>query len=664
MRWLLASAEEIVFEGRPALLTSYHDITEQKQAEERFHAIFDQAAVGIGLMTPGGRFLAVNKKLCELMRRDEATLLDLRFNDFTHPDDYEQCTAHMTSLVAGDISTFSSEMRFSPEEDVLLWGTLTVSAIRDQSSDRYALLGIVEDVTERKRAENAQQQSEDRLREAAKLAHLGYWVWDAIEDKCLFCSEECARIHGLTPEEYIDRTAVIDGEFLLVHPDDREEVQEKFRSLRSGQEIEIEYRVLTPEGEPRHVREIAKPVLDENGHVIQEHGTILDITDLRRSEEQLRQAQKMEAVGQLTGGVAHDFNNLLAIIQGNIAFLDRKLAEDDSLKALTAPTLRAVKRGASLTQRLLAFSRQQSLDVQPIDVGQLVTKLGEMLDRSLGEDISMKIHVAPELWMCEVDSGQLEQAIVNLANNARDALVEGGELIIDVSNACLTDERVAEQVGVAAGEYVAISVTDDGPGMPAEVREKIFDPFYTTKEVGKGTGLGLSMVYGFLQQSGGQVIVESEPGQGTTFRLYLPRLILGEIEQDENAGDETVPAASELVLLVEDDEDLRAMTRMLLMDLGYRVIEAGSGSQAHDMLTTIDKVDLLLTDVVLPGGMSGPEFADAALQTNPDLKVAYMSGYMGDALERYGELRDSVLIQKPFDGEGLGRQLRKVLGGD
>ena len=390
-----------------------------------------------------------------------------------------------------------------------------------------------------------------------------------------------------------------------------------------------------------------------------------DITERKQREEKQGQAQKMEALGQLTGGVAHDFNNLLAIIQGNIAFLDRKLAEDDNFRTLTAPALRAVKRGASLTQRLLAFSRQQSLDVQPVDAGALLHDLVELLKRSLGEDISMKTRVAPSLWTCEVDPGQLEQAVVNLANNARDAMVAGGALEIDVSNVSLADERVAELAGAKAGDYVAISVTDDGPGMPAEVREKIFDPFFTTKDVGKGTGLGLSMVYGFVQQSGGSVAVHSEEGLGTTFRLYLPRVILGNVDESEEAAEESVPAAGELVLLVEDDEDLRAMTRMLLIDLGYRVVEAGSGRQALDMVGAIEKIDLLLTDVVLPGGMSGPEFVEFARRADPGLAVAYMSGYLGDALQRHGDFRDdTVLIPKPFDGDDLGRQLRAVLDRD
>ena len=384
--------------------------------------------------------------------------------------------------------------------------------------------------------------------------------------------------------------------------------------------------------------------------------------DLTLHKQQLRQAQKMEAVGQLTGGIAHDFNNLMAIILGNIPYLDRKLEPDSQLRALTAPALRAVERGASLTQRLLAFSRTQSLVTETVDVEKLVAELGELLRRSLGEDVRIEIATSADLWRCQVDPGQLEQAVLNLANNARDAMADGGNLTIETSNETLTRDDPDQQLEAAPGAYVMISVTDDGEGMSPEVREKIFDPFYTTKEVGQGSGLGLSVVYGFIQQSGGHIRLDSEVGVGTTVRLYLPAVTQVDAPAPRAAEAALGPEPGARVLLVEDDEDLRAMTRIFLIDHGYQVLDASTGQEALKIFDENGGIDLLLSDVVLPGGLHGPDVAVEARRTRPDLKVVYMSGYAGDALERYrGIDPDPVLIQKPFDCDILGRRLRQVL---
>ncbi len=388
-----------------------------------------------------------------------------------------------------------------------------------------------------------------------------------------------------------------------------------------------------------------------------------DISARKQREEQLRQSQKMEAIGQLTGGIAHDFNNLLAIIQGSIAILDRKLEDGSEHKALTQPALRTAKRGASLTKRLLAFSRDQSLDVGSVDVAELIDGLGEMLARSLGEDIAVETVVGAELWACKADGGELEQAIVNLANNGRDAMPEGGRLTIRVQNLSMQADDVARPVEVVPGDYVVIEVADTGYGVSDEVKSRIFEPFFTTKEVGRGTGLGLSMVYGFVRQSGGHVGVESEAGLGTTFQLYLPRLAAasGEAEGEEDGSGQVL---GESVLVVEDDDDLRAMTRMLLEDLGYRVFEAESGPKALAVMQSSGPIDLLLTDIVLPGGMSGLEIAKQGRRAMPFLKVVFMSGYGDDAITRPEVLDDDVpMLRKPFDPDDLGGCLRAVLDG-
>jgi CheY-like chemotaxis protein len=311
----------------------------------------------------------------------------------------------------------------------------------------------------------------------------------------------------------------------------------------------------------------------------------------------------------------------------------------------------------------LAFSRQQTLDVEAVDLGDLLHGLEDMLARSLGEDISLEIAAEAELWPCEADAGQLEQAVINLANNARDAMPEGGTLRFEAANLALLDSGAAREVDLPPGEYVVLTATDAGSGILPTLIDKIFDPFFTTKDIGKGSGLGLSMVYGFVEQLGGRITARSKAGEGATFSLYLPRFDRGETVESTPATDPPSAATGETVLVVEDDIDLQTTTRMLLVDLGYKVIVASSGPEALLHLAA-EPIDLLLTDVVLPDGMNGPEVARKAHQRLPSLKVVYMSGYTGDVLRRHDDLDDgTVLIRKPFEVEELSRLLRQVLDG-
>ncbi len=349
----------------------------------------------------------------------------------------------------------------------------------------------------------------------------------------------------------------------------------------------------------------------------------------------------------------------MAIIQGNISLLDAELDDDSEFKELTAPILRATRRGASLTNRLLAFSRKQTLDVRSVDAGNLVEEASEMLRRSLGEDISIELVIAPDLWHCTVDAGQLEQAIVNLANNARDAMLKGDRLTFEVSNTAISELQAAQETDLAPGDYVLIAVTDTGSGMPAAVREQIFDPFFTTKSVGKGTGLGLSMVYGFVKQSEGHITVYSAEDKGTTIKLYLPRSHAAADETEAPKAVSVTPPHGETILVVEDDTDLRTLAVVILTDLGYRVLEAGSGPAALRLLEQETHVDLLLTDVVLPDGMDGKEVADAVRARIPTAKVLFMSGYATGAMASGGRLiQGEHLLQKPFDPKDLARQVK------
>jgi PAS domain S-box-containing protein len=518
---------------------------------------------------------------------------------------------------------------------------------------------LAQEVAAHQETESSLRESEGRLRQASQLAKIGYYVWDAVEDRCLFCSEEHARTHGLSPSEYIARASALDGAFPLTHPDDREAVRESLKALRGGRAVEMEYRTVTPGGEVRYVRELAKPIFDASGSVVQEIGSSQDVTETKLAEQRLRQAQKMEAVGQLTGGVAHDFNNLLAVVQGNAELLgDRLGPEDRSLQAIQ----RASTRGAELTQRLLAFSRQQPLRPRAIDMAALVSGMSDLLTRSLGETVEIETASEPGLWDALADPGQVENALLNLALNARDAMPGGGKLTIEYGNIRLDDAYVAGIREAKAGDYVVLAVSDTGSGMTAEVQAHAFEPFFTTKEVGRGSGLGLSMVYGFAKQSGGHVTIYSEQGRGTAVKLYLPRAEAAARREDARRSEDVPRGRGETILVVEDDSDVRALAVAMLEGLDYRTIDVGDAAAAREALADGQAVDLVLSDVVLPGGISGPEFAEQACTTHPDLKIIFMSGYPAEAARRNGVLgSDKVLLNKPFQRRQIARALREAL---
>jgi PAS domain S-box-containing protein len=388
---------------------------------------------------------------------------------------------------------------------------------------------------------------------------------------------------------------------------------------------------------------------------------------LRLNEQALRQSQKMEAVGQLTGGVAHDFNNLLQIIMGNLETLRRNLPEDAvRLRRAAEQAVNGAARAASLTQRLLAFSRRQPLDPKPIDVNVLVSGMSDLLHRTLGETINVETVRSAGLWRIEADPNELEAAILNLAVNARDAMPDGGRLTIETANMYIDEAYVSAVAEVHPGQYVAISISDTGSGMDEKTMSQAFEPFFTTKPVGKGTGLGLSQVYGFVKQSGGHVKIYSEVGQGTTVKIYLPRLSSG-ADETISRSDVDLPEAAggETILVLEDDDDVRMHSAETLRELGYRVVEAHDGPSALRLLERQSRVDLLFTDVVLPGGMTGAQVAAQASAMRAGLRVLFTTGYARNAIIHHGRLDKGVqLITKPFSFADLAAKVRDVLDSD
>ena len=410
-------------------------------------------------------------------------------------------------------------------------------------------------------------------------------------------------------------------------------------------------------------------IVGPGGEVIGFAKITRDLTEKRNVEAQLRQSQKMEAIGQLTGGIAHDFNNLLQVVIGSLEGLQRRVGGFEHLPHAADMTrfvenaLRGAERAANLTRRLLAFSRRQALDAKPTDVGKLVSGMSELLRRTLGEAISIETVNVPELWRVSVDANQLESALLNLAVNARDAMPAGGKLTIETAHCVLDESYVSRFDGLSAGQYVMIAVSDTGTGMTKDVLERAMEPFFTTKEVGQGTGLGLSQVYGFVKQSGGHMRIYSEVDEGTTIKLFLPRLA-GDAAEDERVENRPVPASQvgETILVVEDDESVRTATSDMLRELGYRVVTAEDGASALRLVGERPEIRLLFTDVGLPGGMNGRQLADAVRTGRPDLPVLFTTGYARNAIVHHGRLDPGInLLPKPFTYAELADKLSRML---
>jgi signal transduction histidine kinase/PleD family two-component response regulator len=557
------------------------------------------------------------------------------------------------------------------------------------------------------RSEQRYRLSEDRLSIALSTGEVGVYEWEIDSDSVAVLGP-LAELYGVDPTTAA--TAGLPLEVFLngIHADDRERAQAAIAKSAADQTpLDIEYRVMglgaervvqargetrdTPEGarvlagaiidvtEDRAVRRVntqlfqaAQDEIERRRRVEDELHTLnaeleervaAEVRERTRTEEALRQAQKMEAVGQLTGGVAHDFNNLLTVIIGGLDTIRRSRPEDTArIQRATSMAIQGAERAAALTTRLLAFSRRQPLQPKALDLNLLVREMTDLLHRSLGEQIELEGVLAPRLWTVEVDPNQLQTAVLNLAVNARDAMSEGGKLTIETLNAALDESYAATDSEVIPGQYAVLSVSDTGEGMAAETLAKVFEPFFTTKEVGKGTGLGLSMVYGFVKQSGGHVTLYSEPGEGTTVRLYFPRsMAAGEVATEAEAAPMPVSSDGETILVVEDNEDVRAYSTMILGELGYRILEAADADAALVILASDQRIDLLFTDVVLPG-KSGRVLADEAAKLRPALKVLYTTGYSRNAIVHHGRLDAGVqLVSKPFTFEQLANRVRDVL---
>jgi PAS domain S-box-containing protein len=525
----------------------------------------------------------------------------------------------------------------------------TAAAASEEITERFAVLPL---------------DSESLLRSAAQMSHLGCALWDEVQRVYIKVSEELAAPLGMTPEEYIATYNSYQDEITHIHQDDRERYDAHYHAYRKApRETQFEYRIITPENRTLHIREFLRPILDGTGNLTHSIVVEQDITELKDAESQLRQAQKMEVVGQLTGGVAHDFNNLLAVILGNLELISQHFGSDSYLSELIDNAVAAAERGANFTHRLLAFSRKQELRPEPVDASRLVQNMFDLLQTTMGESTRVNIIADPRIWMSRVDRAQLESAVLNLAVNARDAMEAGGKFSIEASN-FRSDGSGKRSTGLESGrDYVRIAVSDTGSGMTADVAEHAFDPFFTTKAVGKGSGLGLSMVYGFVTQSGGHVAIDTVVGRGTTVELYLPRdTTTDEDTRDDGLSGESPLGRGEVVLVVEDDASVRAFAIKVLERLGYVVRQADTAEAALEILRAYPRIDLLMTDVVLRGGMNGFDLASQVKQFRPDLPLLLVSGYTPDSFDDAREMKSTMnFIQKPFRIMELARAVRAAI---
>jgi PAS domain S-box-containing protein len=573
-----------------------------------------------------------------------------------HPDDRELVRAEMTrGLAAG--GPFSYRHRIVRPDGEVRHVLERVVPRKGADGSIVGRAGTTQDITDQVEADEAMRDSEFRLREAQRISNIGDWESIGASDKRRW-SDEIYRILGRDPESLEpDYNSFI----ACIHPDDRKRVEATIKKgMASGKPFSFEHRIVRPDGSVRHILQRAVPRCDGHGE-LGRAGTIQDITESKEMEERLQQAQKMEVVGQLTGGIAHDFNNLLTVIMGNFELLREFVEVDEATEELIDRGLRAAERGADLTHRLLAFSRRQTLLPVAIDLNLLIAGMIEMLRRTLGETITISTREPADLWLCEADQSQLENALLNLAVNARDAMPGGGKLTIETDNVEIGSER-ADVLDIEPGAYVMLSAKDTGYGISSDLLDHVFEPFFTTKEVGKGSGLGLSMIYGFVRQSGGTVTIESEAGVGTAVTLYLPRATEGAVRGMESLSQiEVMRGKGERILVVEDDPDVRDQAVNLLLTLGHRAYPAESGQAALNLLSEGPPFDLLLSDVVLPD-LNGPALAEAVRHRDPEIVVVFMTGYARGAFEHHAEEgKVTRLLNKPFSKAELSRTIYDAL---
>ncbi|MEP6474529.1 MAG: PAS domain S-box protein [Gemmatimonadota bacterium] len=622
-------------------------------SEAHNRTILENVADGVFVMDRTGRYLDVNPQACALTGYSRAELLTMGTADTHLAGERQEARDRIDGYAAGVLQPF--ERRMLRKDGSIILVEANPAVLGDGRT-----LTTVRDISDRRKSEEAIRASESRFRELAENVREVFFVMEPETGRALYVNPAYAEVFGHSREHaYATPHAWTED----IHPDDRELVLDDAGSpSRLAQFRQVVYRILRPDHSVRWIRARVTPINDEAGKILRIVGIAEDISDLRQAETQFLHSQKMEAVGRLAGGVAHDFNNVLTAILGYTEILLDSCAGNAEQVTDLTEIRTAGMRAAGLTRQLLAFSRQQVLQPMILDISQVARNLDKMLHPLLGDDVSLHLKLANSPGNIRADAGQLEQVIVNLAVNARDAMPGGGQLTIETAGLHLTEGHASGHPPMMPGHYVMLAVSDTGVGMDPLIQARIFEPFFTTKELGKGTGLGLSTVYGIVKQSGGFIWVYSEPGLGTTFKLYFPVV-------DSEAEPMLPPAempdrlhGTETILLAEDDVQLRRLIGVILGKLGYDVIESDNAESAERLAHQRGgAIDLLLTDVVMPG-INGRELARRLIETRPAMRTLFMSGYSDAAIVNHGILEPGLnYLQKPFTASILGLRVRQVL---
>ena len=644
--------------GEDAVIVVARDITGRKRADERLYLlsqIVERSPEMIGLGDPNGHVTYVNRAFLKAYGYSEEEILGKHFSCTISP---RNSAALMTEILKGEAKDLEGEgwqgecirIRQDGTEFPVL---LSRGQIKNPEGRVVGTFGVSRDITERKR-------EEEDIRRLAAIVESSF---DAImsttlEGIVLTWNSGAERIYGYSAAEIIGRNIGI-----VVPTDRQDELADVLGRLRRGEKLEqFETTAVRKDGKVIDILLTASPIKDASGRIAGISDIVRDISDDKRMEQMFRQAQKMEAVGRLAGGVAHDFNNLLGVIIGYTETLLDRIGHNAELRAQAEQIRKAADRAAALTRQLLAFSRQQVLEPKILNLDAVVGEVEKMLHRLIGEDIEILTLLDSSPSSVRADQGQMEQVIMNLAVNARDAMPHGGKLIIETSIVNVGEEYALSHRPFIAGPYVLLTVSDTGIGMDQDTKSHLFEPFFTTKELGRGTGLGLATVYGVVKQSGGYIWAYSEPGQGSVFKIYLPRIDQAALKIRPSGDPIQILRGTETVLLVEDEQSLRALTRDLLERSDYTVLEASSGDHALEVAQRYGgPIHLLLTDVVMPG-MNGAALAANLAPLHPEMKVLFMSGYTGSFATQIGLLgAGATVFQKPFSRDALLRKLREVL---
>jgi two-component system, cell cycle sensor histidine kinase and response regulator CckA len=651
------------------------DITERKhleaqrsEAEERYRALVENLPGVVYLNAPDDAASAiyVSPQVESILGYSEDEWL--RTPEFfarrvVHPDDRESVLDRITKANNGERSR--SEYRCVAKDGRVVWFYDDSTPVHDERGNVIASHGFMLDITDRKVAEEDRYEADARFRALVEEVPGVVYVDAANETgSAIYMSPQVESLLGYSLDDWFSTPDFFVE--MVLHPDDRKRMLVEIAEDNAGVRGKSEYRCVAKDGRIVWIYDESVPQFDERGAIVATRGFMLDITDrkiaeheVEKRDDQLRQAQRMEAVGRLAGGVAHDFNNLLTVIKGHVDLLAGAEGLSDLAREELASVATAAERAAGLTRQLLAFSRQQVLQPAVLHLGGVVSDLTAMLRRLLVERIGLSVDSEPELWSVLVDRSQVEQVVVNLVVNARDAMPEGGTISVVTRNVVVDD---GDHNGAAPGDYVALSVSDTGVGVDPEVRKQMFEPFFTTKDIGEGTGLGLATVHGIVEQSGGLISVESVPDEGTTVRVLFPR-VDAVVESTPLAPAPPAKADGESILLVEDDPDVRALVRLALENAGYSVIEAPDPGEAILVASQVTtEIDMVLTDLVMPG-MNGRELAESLVTARPKMKVLLMSGYTDDEVVRHGVSGTSAFIQKPFLPTELVAKVHAVLQG-